>query len=165
MAEKSSIFSKLLPKNDSENARRAQENYFTKIVVHLLNTFPEILFAWLKDISLIDDISAYTSPVIKREIHYHPLSDQLKASRIDIQIESRSRELLIFIEAKIDAKGYLEPLRRYAKQLNEQSAPKKILLYVTKRTAPRFHQSEVCQGISTPNIIQLQQSSGTRILW
>lgn len=161
MAEKSSIFSKLLPKNfskllsqnDSENARKGRdENYFAKIVAHLLNTFPEILYAWLKD---IDDTSEYRSLLAKREVYYPPLLDldHKEASRIDIQIESQNRELLIFIEAKIDALENLDQLRRYAEQLDRQKADKKILLYVTRQVFPKFQKTEVCQRIPGSNVI------------
>lgn len=149
-----SIFSDLLRPPDIENTYL--ENYFTKIVVHLLNTFPEILYTWLKDLQLIDDTNEYRNAIVQRQQPYHRLPHHQKASIVDIQVklqQNKSQCDLIFVEAKIDALGDLDQLQRYAEHLDRQDAGKKILLYITRRDFPIFYQNQVLQRIPNSRVI------------
>ncbi|MBE7472156.1 MAG: hypothetical protein DPW09_25720 [Anaerolineae bacterium] len=122
------------------------ENYFTKIVVHLFKTSPEILFTWLKYIQFIDDSSQY--------VHVEVLSERpCEGGRIDIQLElidsSRNRDL-IFLESKINSREHNDQLHKYAKHLSSQLGFRnKFLLYVT-RDRDEKDEEKILEGIINP---------------
>lgn len=129
------------------------ENYFTKIVVHLFKTSPEILFTWLKYIQLIDNSSQY--------VHAEVLSERpCEGGRIDIQIElidsSRNRDL-IFLESKINSKEHSGQLQIYAKHLSSQPGVRnKFLLYVTRDTDEKDKEKILKGIINPPTFVQVR---------
>lgn len=136
---KESLFQSLRSSREDSGSTHL-ENYFTKIVTHLFQTSPEILYAWLRYIDLVKDTSQYNKPpdVFPEKpynCHPHFPLHLTKSCRVDIVIELSCGAYrdLIFIESKIDSGEHNDQLRRYAEHLNsQQEVRNKTLLYVTR---------------------------------
>lgn len=159
MAETTSLFSKLLKLYGGN--KPPLENYFTEIVVRLFLTSPEILYAWLKRINLIDNEAEYSrTPTIKAQ---KPLEDRRRPD-IQIELSSGAYRDVIFIESKIVSEEHNYQLREYAKYLNSQQGVRnKILFYVTRDDDPK-DKAKVLEGIPAVRFEQERWYTLQRVL-
>jgi hypothetical protein len=131
-----SLFSRLLNLNTGSIPL---EDFFTELVAHLFSKNKEILYAWLKDLNLLDT-DTYLDVHISTQREFEPLDGHLLGSRPDLLIElidDRSSSL-IFIESKIASQEGYEQLSRYAEILHKLPGfHKKILLYITRDFEPK----------------------------
>lgn len=101
----------------------------------------EILYNWLKDLSLLDRVG-YLDAYVSTQREFAPLDDHQFASRPDIlieliDIESQNRSM-IFVESKIGSQEGHDQLSRYAEILHElPEFQQKLLLYITRDFDPK----------------------------
>ncbi|NJN96454.1 MAG: PD-(D/E)XK nuclease family protein [Anaerolineales bacterium] len=115
------------------------EDYFTEIVAYLFRTNPDILYAWLKSISLLDT-NPYIHADISTQQKHNRLEYHLTGSRFDIVIELSTGMYvdIILLESKIGADEQPDQLKKYAEILDRRSNNrKKTLLYVTRDFDPK----------------------------
>jgi len=127
-----SLFSQLLNLNTGSIPL---EDFFTELVAHLFSKNKEILYAWLKDLNLLDT-DTYLDVHISTQREFEPLDGHLLGSRPDLLIElidDRSSSL-IFIESKIASQEGYEQLSRYAEILHK---------------LPGFHKKYFCTSLVT----------------
>ncbi len=130
------LFSRLLNLN---TGNIPLEDFFTELVAYLFSTDKEILYAWLKDLNLLDTnicLDAYVST----QRNFEPLEGHSLASRPDILIELvniKSRSI-IFVESKIGSQEGYEQISRYAEILHGLPGfQHKLLLYITRDFDPK----------------------------
>lgn len=132
------LFSRLLNLNTGSIPL---EDFFTELVAYLFSMNKEILYAWLKDLNLLET-SAYLDAYVSTQREFEPLDGHRLASRPDILIElvhtkSQSRSI-IFVESKIGSQEGYEQLSRYAEILHGLPGfQHKFLLYITRDFDPK----------------------------
>ncbi len=133
------LFSRLLNLHTLYPGVVPQEDFFTEVVAYLLNTSPEILYAWIETLGLLDT-SRYTQARISTQVEFNPLEHHRIGSRPDILIELSDEDYRawIIIESKISSIEGADQLKRYAEVLDARSdIQEKILLYVTQHDDPK----------------------------
>ena len=133
------------------------EDFFTEIVARLFEHHPEVFFKWIGwtgELYRNKPIRTYTQrfcPALKGDENEHDGNDRDKRSFIDLVVElneGKEREV-IFIESKVGSHEGPGQLPRYAKILADESARKRLLLYVT-RDYDRKEESEILKdGVSS----------------
>ena len=118
------------------------EDFFTELVAYLFSMDKEILYAWFKELNLLD-ISAYLDVYVSTQRKFERLPDHPSDSRPDIVIElvdikSQSRSI-IFVESKIGSTEIPGQLKRYAEILHYKFSgyQHKFLLYITRDFDPK----------------------------
>jgi hypothetical protein len=115
------------------------EDFFTEIVGHLLNTSPDLLYAWLEYLSLVDT-SQYTDARVSTQQTFSPVQSQSSASRFDILVELSDgchTDVIIF-ESKMGSSETPGQLKRYARVLsNLPDVRERILVYITRNFDPK----------------------------
>jgi hypothetical protein len=131
-----SLFSRLLKLH---NGNTPLEDFFTELVAHLFGTNKETLYAWLKELNILDtpaDLSAY----ISTQQTFEQLSHHFSDSRPDIIIElvDGTNRDIIFIESKIGYSEGSNQLQRYAEILDSLTGFRnKYLIYITRDFEPK----------------------------
>jgi PD-(D/E)XK nuclease superfamily len=145
-----SLFSRLLKLH---NGNTPLEDFFTELVAYLFSTNKEILYAWLKNLELINtdaDLDAFISTQQTFERLSHHFSD----SRPDIIIElvdGNNRDI-IFIESKIGSSEGCNQLQRYAEILDKLPGFRhKFLIYITRDFEPKEREN-IFQEISSSEV-------------
>lgn len=132
------LFSRLLNLNTGSIPL---EDFFTELVAYLFSMDKEILYNWLKDLSLLDRVG-YLDAYVSTQREFSPLDDHQFASRPDILIElvdmeSQNRSI-IFLESKIGSQEGNGQLSRYAEILHKLPGfQHKLLLYITRDFDPK----------------------------
>jgi hypothetical protein len=129
------------------------EDFFTELVAYLFSTDKEILYAWLKDLNLLD-INVCLDAYVSTQRNFEPLEGHLFASRPDILIElvNTKSSSIIFVESKIGAQEGYEQLSRYAEILHGLPGfQHKLLLYITRDFDPK-DQPVVFKNISQSTV-------------
>ena len=130
------LFSRLLNLNANNIPL---EDFFTELVAYLFSTNKEILYAWLKDLNVLDT-GAYLDAYISTQRVFEPLGGHCSASRPDVVIElvDDSGCDIIFIESKVGSKEGYKQLQRYAEILHVlPNFRHKLLLYITRDFDPK----------------------------
>lgn len=144
------LFSRLLNLNTGSIPL---EDFFTELVAYLFSTNKEILYAWLKNLNLLET-NIYLDAYVSTQKEFEPLDGHHLASRPDILIElvdAKSRSI-IFVESKIGSHEGCDQLSRYAEILHELPGfQHKFLLYVTRDFDPK-DQADVFENISHPTV-------------
>lgn len=144
------LFSRLLNLN---TGNIPLEDFFTELVAYLFSTDKEILYAWLKDLNLLD-INVCLDAYVSTQRNFEPLEGHRLGSRPDIlielvNIESRS---IIFVESKIGSQEGYEQLSKYAEILHGLPGfQHKLLLYITRDFGPK-DQLAVFKNISQSTV-------------
>jgi len=129
------------------------EDFFTELVAYLFSTDKEILYAWLKNLNLLET-NIYSDAYVSTQRVFEPRDVHRLASRPDILIElvdTKSRSL-IFIESKIGSQEGEEQLSRYAEILHGLPGfQHKFLLYITRDFDPK-DQVDVFKNISQSTV-------------
>ncbi len=133
-----SLFNRLLSLN---SGNIPLEDFFTEIVAHLFSTNKYLLFAWLKELNLLEP-SDYADAQVLTQQSFDALPHHKSGSRPDIVIhlerEEGNSHDLIFIESKIGSHEGESQLSRYVDHLDSlQSFEVKTLLYVTRDFEPK----------------------------
>ncbi|MFM7426289.1 MAG: PD-(D/E)XK nuclease family protein [Elainella sp.] len=131
-----SLFSRLLNLNTGSIPL---EDFFTELVAYLFSQNKELLYAWLKELNLLDTDTCLDAH-ISTQREFEPLDGHLLGSRPDILIELVDDKgcSIIFIESKIASQEGYEQLSRYAEILhNLPKFRKKLLLYITRDFEPK----------------------------
>lgn len=130
------LFSRLLNLN---TGNIPLEDFFTELVAYLFSVNKEILYAWLKDLGLLD-ANANPESYVSTQREFKPLVSHHSGSRPDILIEligNQSRSI-IFIESKIGSQEGYRQLSNYAEILHGLSGyQQKYLLYITRDFDPK----------------------------
>ncbi|HEY9663245.1 MAG TPA: PD-(D/E)XK nuclease family protein, partial [Allocoleopsis sp.] len=134
------------------------EDFFTELVAYLFSVNKEILYAWLKDLSLLDTNAALES-YVSTQTEFKPLAGHHSGSRPDILIElvgDQSRTI-IFIESKIGSQEGDQQLFRYAEILHNLSDyQQKYLLYITRDFDPK-NEVDILRRVPKPTGVQFKQ--------
>ncbi|MEA5512541.1 PD-(D/E)XK nuclease family protein [Nodularia sp. UHCC 0506] len=145
-----SLFTNLL---NLHSANKPLEDFFTEIIAYFLDINHDILIAWLKHESIINNENEININLLTQE-SYQPLKHHHSGSKPDIviKLEHDNQTDIIFIESKIGSTEGWEQLKRYAEILSSLSYPQqRTLIYITRDYEPKEEIEKLLPQL-TPNV-------------